>query len=151
VGWINPLRGALVGLDTAPLIYYIEEHPTYLAIVEPFFQAVDRGELEIVTSTITLIEVLVQPIRRGDIRLAQRYRGLLRNTRGLRSLPVSDEIAEVAAQLRATYNVRIADAIQLATAMHSGATFFLTNDGRLPSIPNLEIRVLGDLRQGNEA
>lgn len=28
--WIDSLKGELVGLDTAPLIYYIEEHPAYL-------------------------------------------------------------------------------------------------------------------------
>jgi hypothetical protein len=43
--WIRQLHHTVVGLDTAPLIYYIEEHHQYLAVVDPFFDALDRGEL----------------------------------------------------------------------------------------------------------
>jgi len=28
VGWVEELRGTVVGIDTAPMIYLIEEHPT---------------------------------------------------------------------------------------------------------------------------
>ena len=34
--WIEALRGSIVGLDTGPLIYYIEEHATFLAKIKPF-------------------------------------------------------------------------------------------------------------------
>jgi hypothetical protein len=37
--WVNALQGSVVGLDTAPLIYFIEENPTYVKIVDPFFEA----------------------------------------------------------------------------------------------------------------
>ena len=30
--WLEALRGTVVALDTAPLIYLIEEHPTYLPL-----------------------------------------------------------------------------------------------------------------------
>jgi predicted nucleic acid-binding protein len=60
-------------------------------------------------------------------------------------LPVSVEIAEVAAQLRAAQNLRTPDAIQIATALREGATFFLTNDARLAAVQNLEVLVLGAL------
>ena len=59
MGWIESLRGHVVGLDTAPLIYFMERHPTYLEIVRPFFVALDQGEFRAVTSVITLLEVLV--------------------------------------------------------------------------------------------
>ena len=62
--WVTGLRGAVVGLDTAPLIYYIEENPDYLSVVQPFFEAMDRGEFHVVTSAVTLLEVLVHPLRR---------------------------------------------------------------------------------------
>lgn len=68
--WIAALRGKVVGLDTAPLIYFIEESPTYLNVVRPFFEAMDRGEFGSVTSVVTLVEVLIHPLRRGDTRLA---------------------------------------------------------------------------------
>ncbi|MDL2124470.1 MAG: hypothetical protein LWX51_15660 [Deltaproteobacteria bacterium] len=42
--WINDLRGKTVGLDTAPLIYFIVENPAYIEIVWFFFEAMDRGD-----------------------------------------------------------------------------------------------------------
>ncbi len=42
--WINDLRGKTIGLDTAPLIYFMEENPTYLETVRQFFEAMDRGD-----------------------------------------------------------------------------------------------------------
>jgi len=60
--WIAALGGKIVGLDTAPLIYLIEEDPSFLPFVRPFFEAVDRGEFRVVTSTLTLTEVLNQLI-----------------------------------------------------------------------------------------
>lgn len=56
--WIEALRGSTVALDAAPLIYFIEEHPAYLPKIRPFFEAAERGEFRIVTSFITLLEVL---------------------------------------------------------------------------------------------
>jgi hypothetical protein len=74
VEWIDALEGKVVGLDTAPLIYLIEEHPVYLPLVRPFFEAADRGRLSFVTSVVTLLEVLVQPLRQGKEELARKYR-----------------------------------------------------------------------------
>jgi hypothetical protein len=55
VEWIDALEGKVVGLDTTPLIYLIEEHPVYLPLVRPFFEAADRGRLSFVTSVVTLV------------------------------------------------------------------------------------------------
>ncbi|MEA5496457.1 PIN domain nuclease [Limnoraphis robusta Tam1] len=41
---------------------------------------------------------------------------------------------------------RSPDAIQMATAICEGASFFLTNDARLPSLPELTVLVLENLR-----
>ena len=143
--WLEALRGTVVALDTAPLIYLIEEHPTYLPLVRPFFEAADREEFRVVTSTLTLTEVLVHPMRRGDHELAEQYRRILIHTNAVAILSVSEPIAEQAAQLRARYNLRTPDAIQLATALHSGATSFLTNDSGFPQLASLHVLVLGQL------
>ena len=68
--WIAALRGTTVGLDTGPLISYIEEHPAYLPKIKPFFEAAARGDFRIVTSFITLVEVLIHPLREGRPELA---------------------------------------------------------------------------------
>ena len=62
MGWVEDYRGKTVGIDTAPLIYYIEDHLTYAELLAPFFEAVTTGEIRIVTSTVTLLEVLVHPL-----------------------------------------------------------------------------------------
>lgn len=121
MGWVTNLHGQVVGLDTSPLIYYIEAHPTYLPIVESFFDAVARGDLQVVTSTVTLIEVLTLPLRRGSTALATQYRQLLLATQGVTVHVVSVAIAEEAARLRAAYNLRTPDAVQLAAAIIAGA------------------------------
>ncbi len=149
MGWVDSLRGSVVGFDTMPLIYYIEENPSYLDVVEPFFDAIERGEFMVITSIITLLEVLVHPIRDGDATLAQRYRDLLFDTEGLSTVLLDQTIAEEAARLRASYNIRTPDSIQMATAISEEASFFLTNDARLPSLPDLKILVLDDLKKGS--
>ena len=143
--WVDALQGELVGLDTAPLIYFIEEHPTYLESVRCFFEAVDRGVFNVITSTVTLLEVLVQPLRHSDADLADEYRDILLNSVNLRTVGISVSVAEQAARLRAKHNIRTPDAIQLASAIHEGASFFVTNDARLPELSSLKFLILDDL------
>jgi predicted nucleic acid-binding protein len=133
------LRGQVVGLDTAPLIYFMEENPTYLATVRPFFEAMDRGEFSVITSMVTLLEVLVHPFRCGNADLVQQYRDILLSAEHLTTIGLSQDIAEEAARLRATPNLRTPDAIQLATAIHTSAAYFLTNDDRYPMVPGVRI------------
>jgi len=145
VEWIDALRGSTVGLDTGPLIYYIEEHPAFLARIKPFFEAAERNEFRIVTSFVTLLEVLVHPLREGRPELAEEYRSILLQSRALTAIPLDEGIAEVAAELRARHNLRTPDAIQIATAIRSGASWFLTNDAELANLSEIPVLVLKQL------
>jgi predicted nucleic acid-binding protein len=147
MGWIDSLRGSVVGLDTTPLIYFIEENPAYLKVVDPFFEAVALGEITVITSVIALLEVLVHPIRNADTKLAQKYRDILLDSEGLTTILLDQDIAEEAARLRAFHNIRTPDSIQMATAIIGKAEFFLTNDIRLPSLPNLKTLLLDELKK----
>ncbi len=149
--WLVQLRGQVVGLDTAPLIYLIEQNPIYLEMVRSFFRAMSQGEFRVVTSIVTLVEVLVYPLRAGNTELAQQYRDILFNQENLVTVLVSPEIAELASQLRAVHNLRTPDAIQIATAIQEEASCFFTNDGRLSPLPNLEILVLDELRNAENS
>jgi predicted nucleic acid-binding protein len=135
----------VVGLDTAPLIYVIEDHPVYAPKLQPFFAAAEQGDFQIVTSCVTLLEVLAHPIRSARQDLARQYREILLGSRAFTVLPVDVTLAEEAARLRALHNLRTPDAIQLAAATPAGASFFLTNDRDLPSLPSLSLLILGDL------
>jgi len=145
VEWIEALRGSTVGLDTGPLIYYIEEHPVFLAKIRPFFAAAERNEFHIVTSFVTLIEVLVHPLREGRPELAEEYPNILLQSPALTAVPLDEGIAEEAAGLRARHNLRTPDAIQLATAIRSGASWFLTNDAKLANLSEISVLVLNQL------
>lgn len=140
--WIEALRGSTVGLDTGPLIYYIEEHPAFLAKIKPFFEAAERNEFRIVTSFVTLIEVLVHPLREGRPEVAEEYRNILLQSPALTAIQLDEGIAEEAARLRARHNIRTPDAIQLATAIRAGASWFLTNDAELANLPEIPVLVL---------
>jgi predicted nucleic acid-binding protein len=69
----------------------------------------------------------------------------LLHARHVRTLPVSGSIAVEAAQIRADYNLRTPDAIQLATALDARASAFLTNDAGLASVPGLRLIQLDSL------
>lgn len=144
MGWIANLQGKTVGLDTAPLIYFIEENPAYIEKVQPFFEGMERADFEVVTSTVTLLEVLVHPLREDKTELAAEYRDILLKSK-LITVEVSHQISEQAASLRSRYSIRTPDAIQLSTSLNAGASFFLTNDIRLPKISSIHIMSLDDL------
>ena len=136
-----------VFLDTAPLIYFIEAHPAYGEKVRQFVLAAEYGKIKAVSSLITLHEVLVQPYRNGNDTLAEQFSTFLRNSRNITLLPISDEIAEFAARLRGRYLfLKLADAMQIATALHAGADLFLTNDKKLKQLTEIPVAVLDDCR-----
>ncbi len=134
-----------LGLDTSPFIYLIERHPTYLTRVRSVFRHVSSGVCIGVTSVITLTEVLTQPLRLGNTVIATRHRRFVTQSRNLALVAISAEIAERAASLRAQYNLRTPDALQLGTALVSGCQAFLTNDARLKHVTDLRVLVLDDL------
>ncbi|MEJ5311039.1 MAG: PIN domain-containing protein [Anaerolineae bacterium] len=144
MGWVDAIEGQLIAIDTAPLIYFIEESPVYLPVVLPFFKALDQQIIQVVTSTVTLIEVLVQPLRQNNHNLVKQYREVLTNVAGLTTYPLTVEIAAIAADLRAKYTLRTPDAVQMATAIYAGAQYLLTNDARLPDLTNLRRVLLDD-------
>lgn len=133
-----------VGADTALFIYLIEERSPFLSLIEPLFKEADEGRRELVTSAITLLEVLVVPYRVGNRPLAERYETLLMRSRGVRVVDLSVDQLRAAAQLRATFGVKTPDALQIVAALTGGCTTFVTNDRRIPSIPGMRVLQLAD-------
>jgi predicted nucleic acid-binding protein len=142
---IDELGDADAAVDTAAFIYFIEEDPKYLPIVEPLFLEVDAGKRRVVTSALTLFEVLVVPYRAGDAALAQRYEALLTRSRGVRLVDVTREQLKAAAQLRAATGVKVPDALQMTAALTERCTTLVTNDRRLPRVPGLRVLQLKSL------
>ncbi|MEX1257139.1 MAG: PIN domain-containing protein [Gemmatimonadota bacterium] len=144
MGLISDLGSGPVAIDTAAIIYLVERHPRYLPILRPCFMAADQGDLELVTSAITLLEVLVVPYRAGNLALAERYEALLTRSRGLEVVELDDRLLRTAAKLRARWEVRTPDALQLAAGLLKGCSAFVTNDRRIPESVGLRIIQLSD-------
>ncbi len=95
-------KGKTVFLDTAPLIYFIEKNGQYHDIVKPVIALIDSLQTKGITSTITLLEVLVLPLREGNKKLAEKHKTILLSG-VLETFEISHIISERAALLRATY------------------------------------------------
>jgi predicted nucleic acid-binding protein len=145
MGWVEDLRGTTVGLDTAPLIFYIEDHPTYADLLAPFFEAVKSGEIRVVTSTVTLLKMLVHPLKRGDESLAHEYNDILLSSPYIFTVPVTPATAQTAAELRAMSKLKAPDAIHLATAINHRADAFLTGDRDFGEFDLMRILRIRDL------
>ena len=140
MGLIADLDQGPVAIDSVVFIYFIEEHPRFLPLVEELFAAVDGGRLAAVTSSLTLLEVMVVPYRAGDLALAERYEALLTRGRGLRLVELDRGQLRAAAQLRAVFpSLRTPDALQLAAARAAGCSALVTNDRRIPALPGLRV------------
>lgn len=147
MGLSEVLGAGPVALDTAVFIYLVEENPRWLGAVEPIFTAIADGHLRAVTSELTLLEVLVVPYRVGHETLAADYESLLTQSRGLDLVPLDRPLLRAAARLRAATSVKTPDAIQLAAALVTGCTAFVTNDRALPSLPGLRVVQLTQLAE----
>ena len=92
-------------VETAPLIYYVEENPSYVALMDSILKIAANGPIELVSSVMTITEVLIHPLKLKNPQLAQEYRNILTNTDDFRLLNITSTIAETAAQLRVQYNL----------------------------------------------
>ncbi len=134
-----------LGFDTVPLIYFVERHPTYVDLMREIIYRVDIGSIMGYTSVITLTEILTKPKQLGQTTIENEYLNLLQYSRNFRIIPIDISIADRAADLRARYNLRTPDALQLASALSVGCQAFLTNDHDLKRVTELQVVILDDL------
>ena len=146
MGLIQKLTDKVVFFDTAPLIYYIEENPNYLKILDKLFEANNNRKFLFQTSVITLIEVLIHPMRKNKMTLVQKYQDILRHSSTIELFDINTEVSILAAKYRAKYGLRTPDAIQMATAVDAGAGFFLTNDLKLKNVNEIEVLILDEIK-----
>jgi predicted nucleic acid-binding protein len=136
-----------IGLDTAIFIYHLEGNPNYLPLTRQLLEDVQAGEWQALTSTITLLELTVPAWRAGRDYVAREYETILVNFPHLRLQDVTREVARWGAQLRARFNIRTPDALQIAASLEGGATAFVTNDRNLLRLSEVvSVIVLDDYR-----
>jgi len=144
MGLVDELRGSRIWIDTAPFIYFIEKDPKYLNIVRPIFAEIDAGNIEALTSTITLLEVLVHPFKTNNELLVEKYREILLYAEWLTTFEIFHEVSELSSKLRAKYSIRTPDAIQIAVGIIYAADTFLTNDSDMKKVKDISVVILED-------
>lgn len=131
-------------IDSAPLVYYVEENPTYLARMDEIITLIEDTPIRTISSIILLPEVLTHPVRQGRNDLVRNYRQILVTT--IHLFDVNRSIAERATDLRARYNLRTPDALHVATALISSCDAILTNDNGMKRVREIRVLVLDDLQ-----
>jgi predicted nucleic acid-binding protein len=149
---VTTLLAALDGVrrlavDTAPFIDLVEAHPEFGPPVRSVIERAEGGDLLLVSSVLTLTEVLTLPFDKGAAEVADAYKALLLQTPYLRLEPIGPQVAERAARLRAQHRLRTPDAIQLAVAQQAGCEAFLTNDRDLRRVDAPAVLVLSDFQE----
>jgi predicted nucleic acid-binding protein len=141
---ILPATGPVYA-DAQIFIYSVEKHPTYAPALRPLWEAVDRGDFEVVSSELTLLETLIGPLKQGDVALEADYENVFVSP-GIRLLPITAPILRTAARHRAVLSrLRTPDALHAATGGSCGCTLFLTNDVIFRRIPGLPVIILDDV------
>jgi predicted nucleic acid-binding protein len=125
--------GVRVFWDTNLFIYLIEQHVEFGPKVAALKDHHIRRGHAVITSTLTLGELLTQPLRTGREDLAQRYSTLLERG-NIELIHFDASAAHWYARVRAKTSLRQPDAIQMACAMAAGAVEFCTNDQRLAGL-----------------
>lgn len=141
---LDLLRDSTSYLDSNVLIYAFEgpSQSAHRRRLAGLFDDLAQRKARACVSVLTRTEVLVQPLRDGDVRLATWYRQLLSGRGIIGVLAVNQPIADLAAELRAERpTLRLPDAVHLATALHNGCDNFVTGDRQLAAAAD-RIRVL---------
>ncbi|MBS0655895.1 MAG: type II toxin-antitoxin system VapC family toxin [Verrucomicrobia bacterium] len=126
------LQGTLIYLDVNVFIYALEGYPKFEAFLTELFKRIDNGEIQAVTSELTLAESLVKPMMDGNSRLEKIYLETIQSSQWLQAVPVSRDILISAARLRSNFtHLRLPDAIHLTTAKATQCQTFLTNDKQM--------------------
>ena len=137
-------RHERIGVDTPIFIYHMEGTTHLAGLAGVALDELAGGAFTGVTSVLTLMEIAVKPLqlRRPDI--AEEYEVLLASYPNLVIAALDRSTARRAAELRAAYRPRPADAVHVAACLEQGATALLSDDRELRRISHLHVWMLED-------
>jgi len=140
---ILPSSGTIY-IDTSVAIYTIEGNPDYYSLLQPLWSKFYAGEIQIISSELILMEVLVVPLRNGNNSLVADYEELLLSSQ-MQLIPISQFLLKQAANLRATTNLKTPDAIHAVTALSLSCNQFITNDKGFRNVLDLPVVILNEI------
>jgi predicted nucleic acid-binding protein len=127
--------------DTNLFIYLFENYgPLSQTTAALRTRMLTRGD-QLLTSTLSLGEILVKPLEQSNFALCAKYEGALAAAAIM--LPFDVKASKIYAALRADRALRAPDAIQLSCAAGAGVDLFVTNDTRLQGkqVPGIQFIV----------
>jgi len=133
------VSGKKAFLDTNIFIYLIEENPLYLKQLHKLLGFLEKNDYEIITSTLTLGEILTKPYKDNRLDLVETYKAFFLE---MELIELNSEIASSFAKVRAEYKIKTPDAVQLASAVYAKADLFVTNDDELSRFESEGCRVV---------
>lgn len=128
-------------LDSAPIIYTVEQTPGFYGAVD---RLLSRASLVLVASDLTRMECRVKPMREGNLGLLEDFEEFFDEVVE-ELLPLSREGVNLATEIRARYGFygfKVPDSLHLATALEAGCDAFLTNDHRLDRFSGLAVEIV---------
>lgn len=129
-------QGALVLADAAPIIYVLEGHPRLARRFQPLFDLQAAGDILFAVTTTAMAEVLTGPLAAGEETLAKRYRAVMESWQVIN---LTADIAESTARFRAALNLKLADAVQVASAIAVNADALVTHDRDFSRVKTLTV------------
>lgn len=134
-----------VFIDTAPIIYFLENSPLYMESMEKFFSRCMKEHIQIVTSALTIEEYLVAPYSDGKLEYVDNFKRFLQYI-NIEVVDIDAAIAEQGAKIRGKYkNFKAIDALQIATAVVKKCDMFFTNDKQLRQEKELPCMTMDDI------
>lgn len=128
--------GALLLIDSAPIIYWLEQRSDLAKRFEPLFDLHAGGGVRFAVTTTAIAEVLTGPFNKGNDALARRYRAILESWQ---VVDLNTGLAEDAARMRARLKLKLPDAIQVASALAMNADALVTHDRDFKRVKALRV------------
>ena len=128
-------KNALLLIDSAPIIYVLE-NGEFADRFQPLLELQRTGAIRLAITTTAIVEVLTGPYATGDEALARRYRAMFDSWQ---VVTLDVPIAESTARLRAEFRLKLADAIQLASALAINADALVTHDRDFSRVKGLRV------------
>ena len=109
------------------------------------FDQIKDGVFSAIVTPITAAEVLVKPLKKGQMSTADKYRNAIRNMPNISNIKFDVEIGFMAGSLSAKYGLCLPDMLQVAAALAQPANAIITNDRDIQRVQETNVFLLSDL------
>lgn len=143
---LNGFHAKRIYLDANIFIYLHERLDEYAELLDALTEKFDSGKSQALTSELSLLEILVKPIKDKREDLQQIYKSAFSSEGSLTVCAINRPVLVKAAEIRADGNLKLPDAIHASTAIIEQCDAFLSRDQDYKKVPGLNFISLDSLR-----